>query len=73
MWGNQKKGRAFISDRNGRLLPSPNSVSARTSCGKINELSSSQRKRIHYLGTAVFTDIKNDNINQRAVSNPSGL
>lgn len=44
-----------------------------TSRRKINELSSSRGKRIHYLAAAVFTDIRDDNINQRAVSNPSGL
>lgn len=43
------RGYTFLSEWNGRLLPALDSVYARESCGKINELSSTKRKLILYL------------------------
>lgn len=40
--------------------------------GKINELESRERETDPLSGSALFTDIKNDNIHQRAVRAPSG-
>lgn len=47
--GGKKTKAASLSDSNARLLPAPVSPYARASCRKINELSSTKRKRILYL------------------------